>query len=509
MTKNILIIGAGPAGLAAGCYAQMNGYQSQIFELHDLPGGLCTAWERKGYIFDGCLHYLFGCAPGRPFHQVWDELDILDNMTFIHHDEFIRIQASDGRTLIVYADPDRLEAHMKELSPRDAGLIEDFVDGIRHFLNFDLAALQATPRDLMTPDDWRIFGEKMMPYTLPLARWGILSARDFAARFHDPFLQRAIPEMFAWDEIPVMAGQMVLAYMHNHNAGFPQGASLQFARALEQRYLALGGQIHYKSQVEKILTQAVPGERKHDRATGVRLYNDNIHSGDFVISAADARGTVFDMLGGKYLNRQLRQMFDGHLPIRSQVQVSIGVNRDLSAEPHWVAYLLDEPLLIAGEERDAIGVKHYCFDPTLAPAGKSAVEIMLSSSYGYWQRIYGRKLYDTEQNQIADILIDQVLEKLYPGFRAQIEVVDVATPLSYERYTGNWFGATTGFLLTKESMPMLVTGVSKTLPGLENLYLAGHWVEPGGLVPVAAMSGRNAVHLICHADGKAFQPGGE
>ena len=55
--KSIIIIGAGIAGLAAGCYAQMNSYDTQIFELHDLPGGLCTAWERKEYIFDGCIHF--------------------------------------------------------------------------------------------------------------------------------------------------------------------------------------------------------------------------------------------------------------------------------------------------------------------------------------------------------------------------------------------------------------------------------------------------------------------
>ena len=41
--KSIIIIGAGIAGLAAGCYGQMNGYNTQIFEMHDLPGGLCTA----------------------------------------------------------------------------------------------------------------------------------------------------------------------------------------------------------------------------------------------------------------------------------------------------------------------------------------------------------------------------------------------------------------------------------------------------------------------------------
>jgi phytoene dehydrogenase-like protein len=74
MTKSIAIIGAGISGLAAGCYARMNGDQLRIFEMHNLPGGLCTAWERRGYTFDGCLHYLFGSGAGQPFHQVWREL---------------------------------------------------------------------------------------------------------------------------------------------------------------------------------------------------------------------------------------------------------------------------------------------------------------------------------------------------------------------------------------------------------------------------------------------------
>ena len=48
---SIIIIGAGIAGLSAGSYGQMNGYRTQIFELHDKPGGLCTAWKRRGYTF--------------------------------------------------------------------------------------------------------------------------------------------------------------------------------------------------------------------------------------------------------------------------------------------------------------------------------------------------------------------------------------------------------------------------------------------------------------------------
>jgi phytoene dehydrogenase-like protein len=236
---------------------------------------------------------------------------------------------------------------------------------------------------------------------------------------------------------------------------------------------------------------------------GVRLYNDEVHRADYVISAADAYRTINDMLDGKYTNRTIRRTYDGHLPIHSQIQVSLGVNRDLSGDPHWVTYLLDEPVLIAGEERREIGVKHYCFDRSLAPEGKSVMEIMLRSNYDYWQRIYGRRLYDTEQLQVSDIVTEQ-LEKYYPGLKDQTEVVDVATPLSYERYTANWLGSTTGWLPTRQTMMMLLLGVSKRLPGLRNLYLAGQWVEPGGSLPLAAASGRNAIHTICHEDGRPF-----
>ncbi|NTU55474.1 MAG: NAD(P)/FAD-dependent oxidoreductase, partial [Anaerolineales bacterium] len=79
LEKSVIIIGAGVAGLAAGCYARMNGYRAVIFELHDLPGGLCTAWERRGYIFDGCIHYLFGSGEGQPFHDMWLELGAVQN----------------------------------------------------------------------------------------------------------------------------------------------------------------------------------------------------------------------------------------------------------------------------------------------------------------------------------------------------------------------------------------------------------------------------------------------
>jgi len=497
MSKSIIIVGAGIAGLAAGCYGQLQGYRTEIYELHDLPGGLCTAWERKGYTFDGCIHYLFGSAPGLPFNQVWADLGIGPDYPMLHHREFIRVtEQVSGRTLIAYSNPDQLAAHLKELSPEDSDHADELADGVRSFAAFDMAALQSKPRGLMGPADFLELGKRMTPFLLPLLKWGGLAAEEYAQRWRDPFLRRAIPQMFAWPEIPMMAGLALLAYMEQGNAGFPAGGSLEFARAIERRYLELGGVIHYKSQVQRVLVE-------DDRAVGVRLYDDSEHRADYVLSAADARGAIFDWLEGRYVDNTLRKRYDGTLPLQPQVQVSYGVRRDLTAEPHWVTYLLDAPLEIAGLPRHEIGVKHYCFDPSLAPAGCSSVVVMLKSPYSYWQRIYGRKLYDMEQIQVAGQVLD-FLETVHPGLRDDVEVTDVATPLSFERYTGNWQGATCGFLLTKETMRMMIMGVDKTLPGLGNFYMAGQWVEPGGSVPTAAMSGRQAIQLICAVDGREF-----
>lgn len=495
--KKIVIIGAGIAGLAAGCYAQMNGYGSEIFELHDLPGGLCTAWERRGYIFDGCIHYLFGSGEGQPYNQLWQELGAVQGRGMINHDEFMRIADSSGKTLIAYSNPDRLKEHLLRLSPQDAALINDLAEGVRAFQGFDMSVMQAAPRAIMTPQQSLLMGQKMTPFLPVLAKWGTQTSNSFARKFKDPFLRTAFPLLFAWEDIPMMAALCLLAYMENKNAGFPQGGSLEFARAIEKRYLELGGVIHYKAQVEKILT-------KGGKAAGVRLYNDEVHEADIVISAADGRGTIFHMLDGQFTNRKIEKYYNGSLPTYSLIQVSLGVNRDLSAEPHWTTYLLDEPLLIGGEMQSNIGIQHYCFDPTLAPQGKSCLVYLVKSDYDYWQRIYGRKLYDTEQIQVAEILTEYT-EKYYPGLGAQVEVADVATPLSYERYTGNWHGSTCGWLLTGKTMPLMLMGMPKTLPRLKNFYMAGQWVEPGGMVPSAAMSGRQAIQLICYADGKPFE----
>jgi phytoene dehydrogenase-like protein len=292
--------------------------------------------------------------------------------------------------------------------------------------------------------------------------------------------------------------------MHDRDAGYPIGGSLAFARAIERRYLDLGGEIHYKSRVDKILVESVSG-REPDRITGVRLTDGSEHHADIVISAADGHATIFHMLEGKYVSDKVRGYYDT-LPIFPPiVQVSLGVARDLSDQPHSVNYPLDKPISVAGKVRKRLDFKHYCYDPTLAPEGKSIVEIMFPSNHQYWKTLSEEpERYDAEKKDIAIKVIDQ-LEKRFPGFADQVEAVDVATPLTYERYTGNWQGSMEGWMpTTKTSEVTMGRSMEKTLPGLDSFYMIGQWVEPGGGLPPAATSARGVIQTICKQDKRDF-----
>ncbi len=96
MNKKILIIGGGVAGLSAGIYAKLNGFDAEIIEMHSVTGGQCTAWERKGYRFDYCLHWLVGTRKG-PFNDIWKTTNVInDQVEIIDHEVHTKILSKDG-----------------------------------------------------------------------------------------------------------------------------------------------------------------------------------------------------------------------------------------------------------------------------------------------------------------------------------------------------------------------------------------------------------------------------
>lgn len=493
MPKSIAIIGAGIAGLSAGCYARMNGFETHLFELHDKPGGLCTAWQRQGYTFDGCIHWLVGTARGSSFRRIWDELGALQDRPTVEYDQFLRYEGTGGKALILHTNVDRLERHLLELAPEDAGAIHELTGAIR----------KLTRMEMPVENPGLLGGLRLAARFLPLLptlrRFGRITPGDFAQRLRNPFLREAFGNLWSeLPEFPLLVMLLPLALMHQRDAGYPIGGSLAFARAIERRYLDLGGQVHYRSRVTKILVE-------EGRAVGVRLADGTEHRADYVISAADGHATLYEMLEGKYLGERLRAYYEGGLqPFPPMIQVSLGVARDLSAEPNMAIFPLRRPVTIAGQTHARIGYKHFCHDRTLAPAGKSVVAVTFMTDYEYWRALHAdRQRYEGEKRSIAEA-VTGALEERFPGLAAQVEVVDVATPMTYERYTANWRASFEGWLLTTRTMGLVAKGLPKSLPGLANFHMIGQWTSPGGGLPPAAKDGRDVVWRICRREKRPF-----
>jgi phytoene dehydrogenase-like protein len=132
----------------------------------------------------------------------------------------------------------------------------------------------------------------------------------------------------------------------------------------------------------------------------------------------------------------------------------------------------------------------------------SVVTSALATDYDYWKTLadYPAR-YQAEKKAVADWLLGE-LEQRFPGIGPAVEMVDVATPLTFERYTGNWRGSFEGWQLTPENMTLRM---KKTLPGLSGFFMIGQWVNPGGGLPPAGMDGKFVTQLICHADRRPFR----
>ena len=89
----------------------------------------------------------------------------------------------------------------------------------------------------------------------------------------------------------------------------------------------------------------------------------------------------------------------------------------------------------------------------------------------------------------------------FAGLRTAVRMVDTATPLTYWNMARAWRGAYEGWMPSPDAF---FSHINKRLRGLDGFYMAGQWVEPGGGVPTAVMSGRQTVELMCHEHQHSF-----
>jgi len=75
--KKVVVVGAGIAGLSAAIYAKRSGFDVTLYEQHSIAGGMCTSWKRKGYLFEGAVHWLTGSSPKTELYQLWYAVNLM------------------------------------------------------------------------------------------------------------------------------------------------------------------------------------------------------------------------------------------------------------------------------------------------------------------------------------------------------------------------------------------------------------------------------------------------
>lgn len=484
--KKIMVIGAGMAGLSAGYYLQASGYHTEIFESHCVPGGLFTSWKRKNYLIEGCIHGLLGSSPDHPLYKLWNEIIDMNKIKFINPDIKSIIYFEDGRQFHYYANIDRLREYLLDISPEDKEIINKFIRAVKRIKKLEMNVDK--PRELYSFKDY-IKMLKFIPAIPFIRKWNNISSRDFSKKLKSPFLQRVFSLMIS----PILFEMFVLSEMDQKRSGYPTCGSLKFVEMIINRYISIGGKLNYNSKVSKINV-------KNNKATGVELATGEICNGDIVISAADARTTIYDMLEGKFTSKKIDNMFKLGDVNTSRIQISIGVDRTFKDMPLSIVLPLDTSYTICdGSRYESLDVLVFSDLPDQIPKGKTLLSIQLETENSeYWTRLRkeNKKGYLKEKNKIADEIID-MLESRLGNIKDNIDLIDVTTPSTYIRYTNNWKGSAQGW-----SNEKLFAGniLKNTLPGLENFYMVGQWVKPGAGIPNVFMSGRNIAQIICNKD---------
>ncbi|MFW5716098.1 MAG: phytoene desaturase family protein [Spirochaetota bacterium] len=500
--KRIAIVGGGVAGLSAGIYAAQNGFDPLILEQHRIPGGLCTGWDRRGpsgrFTMEGCIHYVLGLAGTGPFRRMWDELGV--DRPVLPASELFTLRHPSGAALPVCADTDELAARMRAISPGDAPAISRFVSDVKLFARYELPI--DAPAEIPRWDKLASLGRHYPAFLASFLRYRFTSARAYARRFRHPVLRWAVARLGSYPDYPAVWMLMILSRMHRGEAGYPIGGSLELSYDLEERLLELGGTIRYGTRVV--------GLRTYGRAAnGVLLDTGEIVDADVVLSAGDLRATLEWMRDARIPSRSHELMLAALRPGRAVAQVSLGVLVASDDGPLVARLSADEGAsLVLYPDRPLAGMPAYRMvvrryhDETLAPNRCRVITCQIETDFAAWAANGGdRGRYRTAKQRLAGEVI-RFLERTGPRIAECVEVTDVATPLTTERYTLNYRGSVHG---TRPDRVGFAWPASYRGPRGSRLFFAGHWLCPGGGIHRAAQSGRYAIQTICAALGRDFR----
>ncbi|MBI5283928.1 MAG: NAD(P)/FAD-dependent oxidoreductase [Chloroflexi bacterium] len=480
-----IVIGSGLGGLTAAAYLATNGQRTLVLEQHWVAGGNAHVFRRRRmFEFDVGVHYIGDCAPGGAIPNVLRGVGLEGRVEFLEMDP-------DGFDTIVYPGLtfrvpkgwDRYRERLVAAFPDDETALHRCLDVFEALL----AEAASAQKSGAMNDPARLVREAPT-----LLKWGARSVADLFDECSLGQKARAVilAESGAYAMAPSRTPVAVHAAFLDHylrGAYYPKGGGQVLPGRLVDVVRANGGEVRTRARVERILIE-------EGRAAGVRLTTGEELRAPVVVSNADLKRTMLDLVGREHLSAETVRRIESYRMALPIFCVYLGLDIDLRERMgntnFWYSGTFDvegtyqscyagklpesPPLFIT-----AATVK----DPEtgrIAPPGHSSLEIMtwVPADYDVWrvhegpaagEKYHQDRDYRSNKDRLTDALIDAA-EQVLPGIREHIVWKEAATPVTQERYTLSTDGTSYGIDLALDQV-----GPNRPAPATEiaGLYLTG------------------------------------
>lgn len=505
--KKIAIIGGGVAGLSAGICGQNAGYETTVYEKNSVTGGSCSGWYRNGFAIDNCLHWLTGTGEETLQYQLWRELGVIRDDTVIVKRPYFSSSETDNVRVTLWRDIDKTREELLKVSPEDELEINLFMDCVK------VANDILTNRTELATVFKKVNETELVLSHFEFARRSVvyigLTIEKWAEKFKHPAIRNLILDFCAKE---YESYWLIVAYGFYvaGNADLIDGGSIKMANNLAEKYLSVGGTIETNMAAKQIdIKKTIPKLQgktkiKTKHAQRIIFENGEIVSADYIICACDLNFTFNRLITGrKHRSPGMKDYFGNKkkYPLYSAFQVAFSVDGLMEEVEDSLGFKCN-PIEIAMESFDRIMIRNYrIYGDYIAPEGKTVIQCMFvqyEKDFKYWRKLYksDKERYKTTKINIANAILHEITER-FPEYEGKIKVIDTWTPYTYARRNNDTNGAFMRYITTVLSRKAFIP---QDVKGVDNVFLAGHWLRYPGGVPIAASTGKTAVNMIIEVD---------
>lgn len=485
-TKEIIIVGAGPGGLASTLLLAASGVKVKLIERLPIVGGRTSTIEANGYKFDlGPTFFLYPRILEEIFQAVGANLQ--DEVEMVRLDPQYRILFGAGGKIDATPNISEMERQIAAICPADAA-------GFRTFLNENRTKLALSAPCLENPFlGWRDVLNRRLLKLLPMLRPHQSVDSYLKRHFSDPRVRLAFSfqsKYLGMSPFRCPSLFSILSFLeYEYGVWHPLGGCGAVTTAMARLARKLGVEILLNEPVEEMLFAG-------RRAVGVRTASGVHHADAVVVNADFARfmsKLVPDHLRRRWTNRKLeRKKYSC-----STFMMYLGLEGRFEL-PHHNIYIAGDYAnnLQDIEERHVLSPDPSFYiqnasvtDSTLAPAGHSALYVLAPVTHQH-----PNVNWAVEKDRFRSLLLRQMAKAGFGDLEHRIRYERIITPADWDQRYEIFKGAT--FNLSHNLAQMLHLRPRNRFEDLEGVYLVGGGTHPGSGLPVIFESARISSRLL-------------